>query len=137
MTPVGAGGYIVITFTSSGVEHTLEDGSTSSRVAVAQAGAAGDVGASGEQRSDDRWAERRALNNAFGDALAYAFEFAATPLLFAGLGWLLDRWLGTAPILAVVLGGFGFVGVCLRTGYRYVEKVKREEEGKPWTRRQR
>jgi hypothetical protein len=50
---------------------------------------------------------------------------------------LLDRWLGTEPVLVVVLAGFGFAGVCLRTAYRYNEKVELEEEGKPWTRRRR
>jgi F0F1-type ATP synthase assembly protein I len=102
-------------------------------VVTAHPGAAGDVGADGERR----WAERRSLNNTFGEALAYAFEFAATTVLFAGLGWLLDAWLGTEPWLLVVLSAFGFVGVCLRTVYRYMEKVERDEEGKPWTRRRR
>jgi F0F1-type ATP synthase assembly protein I len=100
---------------------------------AAHPGAAGDAGTTGERR----WAERRSLNNAFAEALAYAFEFAVTALLFAGLGWLLDQWLGTEPVLMVVLALFGFVGVCLRTAYRYKEKVELEEEGKPWTRRRR
>lgn len=100
---------------------------------AAHTGRAGDLGAGGERR----WAERRALNNTFGEALAYAFEFAATPVLFAGLGWLLDLRVGTAPILTVALAVFGFVGVCVRTVYRYKERVEREEEGKPWTRRPR
>jgi F0F1-type ATP synthase assembly protein I len=105
---------------------------------AAHTGAAGDVGASGERKQvGERWAERRSLNNAFGEALAYAFEFAVTPVLFAGLGWLIDQWLGTAPVFTVVLAGFGFVGVCVRTAYRYMEKVKLDEEGKPWTRRRR
>ena len=105
---------------------------------AAHPGAAGDVGANSERQwAGGRWAERRSLNTTFGDALAYAFEFAVTPVLFAGLGWLLDRWLGTAPVLLVALAGFAFVGVSLRTIYRYKEKMEREEEGKPWTRRRR
>ncbi len=99
----------------------------------AHPGEAGDLGADGQRH----WAERRSLNNAFGEALAYAFEFAATAVLFAGLGWLLDRWLGTDPVLMVALAAFGFTGVCVRTMYRYKEKVELEEEGKPWTRRRR
>ena len=110
---------------------------------AAHPGAVGDVGANGERErggerwADRRWAERRSLNSAFGEALAYAFEFAVTPLLFAGLGWLIDQWLGTSPVVTVVLAVFGFLGVSLRTVYRYKEKVEREEEGKPWTRRRR
>ena len=97
----------------------------------------GDAGAKGERGLVDRWAGQRAVNNAFGEALAYAFEFAGTVVVFIAIGWLLDRWLGTYPVLLVVLSGFGFVGVCLRTIYRYKEKVELEEEGKPWTRRPR
>ncbi|MGH9119497.1 MAG: AtpZ/AtpI family protein [Acidimicrobiales bacterium] len=51
----------------------------------------------------DPHAERRALTNGFGDALAKAFELAATPAVFGFLGWLLDRWLGTAPIFLLAL----------------------------------
>ncbi|HYU40132.1 MAG TPA: AtpZ/AtpI family protein [Acidimicrobiia bacterium] len=96
-------------------------------------GAAGDVGAGGERR----WAERQALNRGFGDALAQAFEFAATPVLFALFGLWLDGRLGTAPVLVVALSTLGITGVCIRTIYRYKAKVEREEEGKPWTRRPR
>jgi F0F1-type ATP synthase assembly protein I len=48
-----------------------------------------------------RRAERRALTNGFGDALAKAFEMAATPAIFGFFGWLLDRWLGTEPVFLV------------------------------------
>jgi F0F1-type ATP synthase assembly protein I len=96
-----------------------------------------DAGASGEGRLTDRWVRQRAVNNAFGEALAYAFEFVATALIFAGVGWLLDRWLGTEPVLFILLALFGFIGVCLRTIYHYKAKVERDEEGKPWTRRPR
>ena len=40
-------------------------------------------------------------------------------------------------MLAIVLGLVGFAGVCLRTYYWYQADMKREEEGKPWTRSQR
>jgi hypothetical protein len=40
-------------------------------------------------------------------------------------------------VLTVVLAVFGFIGVSLRTVYRYKAKVELEEEGKPWTRRRR
>ena len=44
-----------------------------------------------------RLAERRELNNGFGDALATAFELAFTSAIFAFIGWRLDEWLGTGP----------------------------------------
>jgi F0F1-type ATP synthase assembly protein I len=78
--------------------------------------------------------ERQATWQGFGDALAMAVEFVVTPLLFALAGFGLDRWFGTGPVLAIVLGVFGLVGVVLRTYYWYQATMTREEEGKPWTR---
>ena len=37
------------------------------------------------------------------------FEFAVAVALFAGLGWLLDRWLGTLPWLTVLGTALGFM----------------------------
>jgi F0F1-type ATP synthase assembly protein I len=78
--------------------------------------------------------ERQATWQGFSDALAMAVEFVATPLLFALLGYWLDRVFGTGPVLAIVLGLVGLVGVVLRTYYWYQADVSREEEGKPWKR---
>ena len=81
--------------------------------------------------------DRQRTWQGFGDALAMAVEIVVTPLLFALLGYGLDGWLGIRPVLAVVLGLFGLVGVALRTYYWYEATMKREEEGKPWTRSRR
>ncbi len=88
-------------------------------------------------RGERPWAERQALYGGFGEALSQAFEFAVTPILFAALGWWIDGRLGTSPVVLVALAALGFTGVCVRAIYRYKEKVEREEEGKPWTRRRR
>jgi ATP synthase protein I len=48
----------------------------------------------------------------YGRALAIVYEFAGTLAAGAVIGWLLDRWLGTAPwavvvcTLVAVVGGF-------------------------------
>jgi F0F1-type ATP synthase assembly protein I len=78
--------------------------------------------------------DRQATYNGFGDALALAVEIVVTPLVFAFLGWLIDRAAGTGPVFAVALGLFGVVGLAVRLYYRYREDMAREEEGKPWTR---
>jgi F0F1-type ATP synthase assembly protein I len=78
--------------------------------------------------------DRQATWQGFGDALALGVELVFTPLLFAAAGFGLDRWFGTGPVLAIVLGLFGVVGVSLRTYYAYQARIAREEEGKPWTR---
>ena len=78
--------------------------------------------------------DRQATWQGFSDALAMAVEFVATPLLCALLGFWLDGVFGTGPILAIVLGLVGLLGVVLRTYYWYQADMAREEEGKPWKR---
>jgi F0F1-type ATP synthase assembly protein I len=78
--------------------------------------------------------DRQATWQGFSDALAMAVEFVATPLLVALFGFWLDRLFGVGPVLAIVLGLIGLVGVVLRTYYWYQADMAREEEGKPWKR---
>lgn len=53
---------------------------------------------------------RRAAMAQLGKAWGLALEFIVSILLFAGIGWGLDTWLGTEPWL--ILGGlaFGLIG---------------------------
>ena len=71
--------------------------------------------------------QRRELNQGLGDALATSFEFAATTAIFLGLGWLLDRWLRTAPIFMVALAIFCIIGKSIMLAATYNEKMKRME----------
>jgi F0F1-type ATP synthase assembly protein I len=77
----------------------------------------------------------RDLYNGFGDGLARAFELALTPALFGGLGWLLDHWLGLAPLLTIVLFLFGVAGTSYMAWFRYEAEMRRVEADKPWARR--
>ena len=68
------------------------------------------------------------------DALGYTFAFSV--MLFAGAGYLLDRWLGTRPILTIVgtLAGAGmaFAWVYLKVRQdeaEYAAKRKRKKGG--------
>lgn len=71
--------------------------------------------------------QRRELNQGWGDAFATSFEFAATTAIFLFLGWLLDRWLGTAPAFMVALTLFCVVGKSILLAATYNEKMKRLE----------
>jgi F0F1-type ATP synthase assembly protein I len=71
--------------------------------------------------------QRRELNQGWGDAFATSFEFAATTAIFLFLGWLLDRWLGTAPVFMVALALFCIVGKSILLAATYNEKMKRLE----------
>jgi F0F1-type ATP synthase assembly protein I len=74
---------------------------------------------------------RRELNRGFGDALSMAVELAVTPALFALLGWRLDAWLGTAPLLLLVLFVFTVCYEIWKLFMRYDAKMRREEARVP------
>lgn len=79
---------------------------------------------------------KQQLNRGYNDGLARGMEIVLTPLLFGALGWLLDRWLGTDPFLAIALGAFGFAGIFAKLKLGYDRKMAEVETGKPWTRSQ-
>ena len=80
----------------------------------------------------DQQAERRELYNGFGNALSLGIEFALGPVVFGGFGWLLDRWLGTAPVLTVVLSIVGVVATFVRMWFRYDLEMKEKEAKAIW-----
>jgi hypothetical protein len=71
---------------------------------------------------------RRELNNGFGDSLSRAFELAATPALFAGLGYVVDRLVGTQPIFMIVFLLWAVVAQVLLWWYRYDAQMKTMED---------
>jgi F0F1-type ATP synthase assembly protein I len=70
---------------------------------------------------------RRELNRGYGDTLNRSFEFVVVALLFLGLGWLVDQWLGTNPIFLIAFVLVGFVGQFARFWYRYDAEMKVHE----------
>jgi F0F1-type ATP synthase assembly protein I len=81
----------------------------------------------------DRGGHDRSTWQGFSDALARAVEFVGTTLVFVLLGLWIDSRLGTKPLFTVVLGVLAIVGLALIAYYRYMDQVRRDEEGKPWT----
>src|SRR2546421_7228348 len=59
--------------------------------------------------------ERNRFGRSFGEGYSYValgFSFAFAILAFGALGWVVDGWLGTRPLFALVgagVGGFGGV----------------------------
>ena len=78
--------------------------------------------------------QRRPLNQGFGDALARAFEFAATVAIFFFIGFGLDHWLGTAPIFMIVCSVFVIAGQTVRLWYTYDAEMRRHEAERTLTR---
>ena len=62
-------------------------------------------------------------------------ELVLTPVLFAGIGYVLDRVLGTVPVFTVLLGVFAVVGMFVRAYYRYEAEMRRHEADAPWRQR--
>jgi F0F1-type ATP synthase assembly protein I len=77
---------------------------------------------------------KQQLNRGYSDGLARGMEVVATPLLLGTLGWLLDGWIGTSPILALVFGSFGAAGIFVKLKLGYDKQMDQAEAGKPWKR---
>jgi len=75
---------------------------------------------------------RQELYNGFGDTLARGFEIAAIPILFGVAGWLLDRRLGTMPLLTIILAVFALAGMAVRTYCAYETEMRAHEADAPW-----
>ncbi len=76
--------------------------------------------------TDDLRAKRE-LNTGFANALTRAFEFAATTAIFCGLGWLVDRAAGTAPIFMIGLAVLALIGQFVRFWYAYDLEMRGHE----------
>lgn len=85
-----------------------------------------------EQTESRELRESRDLFGSFGNGWMAAFDIALTPLVIAGVGLLLDRRLGTLPILTLVLFFVGVVGMALRMYYGYSQEIEAESAGQPW-----
>lgn len=86
-----------------------------------------------DQRDQD---ERRKLNQGFGAALTNAFDIALIPVVFAGIGWLVDRGLRTGWVFTAILATVGLVGVLVKLYYRYSTEMSELEASGPWRRAQ-
>jgi F0F1-type ATP synthase assembly protein I len=76
--------------------------------------------------------QRRELNKGLGDGFTRAFELVLAPTVFALIGFLIDRSLGTLPVFTVILTVFALVGVAVKTYYVYSDQMRQHEEGQPW-----
>lgn len=70
-----------------------------------------------------------------GDESVRGIELAATPVVFGALGWLLDRWVGTTPWLALAFGTFALVGTVAKMWFGYEAQMREHEAAGRWARR--
>jgi F0F1-type ATP synthase assembly protein I len=61
-----------------------------------------------------------------------SFELVLSPLLLGLVGLVLDRWLGTTPLLIVILAIVGLIGACVNLYYGYKHQMDEHEANAPW-----
>jgi F0F1-type ATP synthase assembly protein I len=61
-----------------------------------------------------------------------SYELVLSPLLLALIGYGLDRWLGTLPLLTIIFAVLGLVGACIKIYYGYVAEMDEHEKDAPW-----
>ncbi len=76
--------------------------------------------------------ERNAINNGLDTGMSRAMELVLTPLIFTAGGYLLDRWLTTGPIFAIVLGVLALIGVSYMTWFRYEMEMREHDKQGVW-----
>jgi ATP synthase protein I len=62
------------------------------------------------------------------DSFSRGMDAVITLVLFLGLGWLLDRWLGTEPLFMIGLFLLGAVGCFLGIKARYTQRMEELED---------
>jgi F0F1-type ATP synthase assembly protein I len=65
-----------------------------------------------------------------GDGLGRGMEVALLVLLFLGIGYLLDRWLGTKPVFMIVMFVLALVGQFVSMKYGYDQRMKELEQAR-------
>jgi len=63
--------------------------------------------------------------------MARAVEITLTPAIMGGLGYLLDRWLGTGPVFFLILFVFTIGYVVWKMFVRYDAEMRRHEANIP------
>lgn len=61
------------------------------------------------------------------DALGRGMDFAFVTVLFLGIGYVVDRWLGTTPVFMIVLVTTALVGLFARIWFGYDASMRRLE----------
>jgi len=62
------------------------------------------------------------------DNLGRGMDFALVTLVFLGIGWALDRWLGTQPLFMIGLVVFAMVGQFVRMWFDYDAAMTKLED---------
>lgn len=82
----------------------------------------------------DRSSYAVATNRGYGDAMGRGLELALTLAVLSGIGWLIDRQIGTTPLFTAILSVVGFAGISVKLWIGYDLEMRRHDEGAIWNR---
>ena len=77
--------------------------------------------------------DKRGMAQGFGEGYSYVaagFTFAFAILLFGALGWLVDGWIHTRPLFAVLAGLLGGFAAFMNLYYRVQREIDEEKKRK-------
>jgi len=60
------------------------------------------------------------------------YELVLSPLLLALIGYGLDRWLGTVPVITIAFAVLGLTGAVIKLYYGYRGEMEAHEANGPW-----
>ncbi len=78
--------------------------------------------------------DTRDLYRAEDDAWTRAMELALTPVVAGGLGYVVDRVIGTVPLFTLVFLVLAVVATFVKMYYAYDAKMKAHDAESPWGR---
>jgi F0F1-type ATP synthase assembly protein I len=61
------------------------------------------------------------------------YELVLSPLLLALIGYGLDRWFGTVPVITVIFAVVGLAGAVIKLYYGYRSEMEAHEANGPWS----
>ncbi|MCB0978488.1 MAG: AtpZ/AtpI family protein [Acidimicrobiales bacterium] len=85
----------------------------------------------------DRESYAQATNRGYGEATGRGFELALVLVVFGGIGWLVDRVTGRAPLFFLIFAVVGFAGVAVKLWLGYDLEMREHDKGAVWSRSRR
>ena len=61
-----------------------------------------------------------------------SYELVMSPLILALIGFMVDGWLGTRPILTIMAAVIGLAGAVVKIYYGYAHEMNQHDAGAPW-----
>lgn len=85
----------------------------------------------------DRDSYAQATHRGYSEATGRGLELALVLVVFGGIGWFIDRMVGTRPLFFLLFAVIGFAGVGVKLWLGYDLEMREHDEGAVWSRSRR